>query len=110
MFIEAAEFFYVLFVEGEDVVVEEEGVYALVIFEEELYFVDYLFDFESADIIKLLERTLEVVFVVGDHFVVKAVCAGERTAARGHEADPAVFRIDKFLKIHDCIIFEGEVL
>ncbi len=110
MFIEAAEFFYILFIEGEDVVVEEEGVNAPVIFEEEFYFVEDLFDFESADIVKLFEGTVEVVFVVGDHFVVKAVCAGEGAAARGHETDPAVFGVYKFLKIHDGIIFEGEAL
>lgn len=80
LFIEAAEFLNVLFVKGEDVVVEEEGVYTPVIFDDELYFVDYLFDSESSDIVKLPERTLKVAFIFGNHFVVKAICAGERAA------------------------------
>jgi len=109
LFVEAAKFFYILFIKGEDVVVEEEGFYTPVIFEEEFYFVDYLFDFESPDVVELLEGTFEVVLVVGDHFVIKAVCAGEGAAARGHEADPAVFSVDEFLEIHDGIIFEGQM-
>jgi len=80
LFIESAKFLNVLFVKCEDVVVEEEGVYAPVIFEDKLYFVNYLFDSESADIVELPERTLEVAFVFGNHLVIKAVCAREGTA------------------------------
>ena len=55
-------------------------------------------------------RQVEVAAVQLDNLVIEAVRAAKRAAARGHEPDPAVFRIDHFLKVKQFVILGRQLL
>ncbi|OHB67053.1 MAG: hypothetical protein A2Y77_01530 [Planctomycetes bacterium RBG_13_62_9] len=41
--------------------------------------------------------------------MIEAVCAGEGTTARGHEADPAVLGVDQPLEVHALVVFQRQL-
>lgn len=107
LFVSSAEVYQIVFVKREEVVIENKRGDIVVVGKQKVDFFNNPGNREVADVIKLAKGTLQIILVILDHMVVKAVGAGEGAASGSHQSHPAVFDINEPLKVKNLIILHG---
>ena len=94
-------------IKGEKIVVEDKHENIPVVVLQVFDFSHQLFHREVPDIVQALEAAVQILAILGNQLVIKAVGAGKGTAAGCHQPHPAVFGIDDVLKIKYLVVFKG---
>lgn len=99
-----------MLVECEDVIVEDERGYVLIIGEEVGDFIKDFLNRVLAQVAELGCGKVMAFFVGVNDSMVKAIGAALGAAAGRHEPDPSLFLIDEFLKVEEGIIFSWKIM